>query len=109
MAAKASTEIMNISKLPLSDEEESRQFVSMRDRHAPAWNTIAVVIEFLFDEYPCSHEGCEDKDVSNILTEMVLNWVDTNNMKLVPYCPFVKTYLRRNTAWQRLLVKGVQV
>jgi len=27
----------------------------------------------------------------------------------VPYCPFVKTYLRQHTSWQRLLVKGVQI
>jgi hypothetical protein len=51
----------------------------------------------------------EGEGVSEALTEKVLAWVESRGMKLVPYCPFVKTYLRRHTAWQRLLVKGVQI
>jgi predicted GNAT family acetyltransferase len=38
-----------------------------------------------------------------------LTWADENRMKVVPYCPYVKSYLRKHTAWQRLLVKGVQI
>ena len=51
----------------------------------------------------------EGHDVAAVLTEKVLTWVESKNMKLVPYCPYVKTYLRRHTAWQKLLIKGMQL
>lgn len=108
MASKASTEVIDISKLPLMDEEESRQFVIVVDGHRARMEYDRGGDRIFLTNIHVPMQ-LEDKDVSNILTEMVLNWVAANNMKLVPYCPFVKTYLRRNTAWQRLLVKGVQV
>ena len=44
-----------------------------------------------------------------MLTEKVLTWAEDHRMKVVPYCQYVKTYLRRNAAWQRLLLKGVEI
>ena len=108
MASKTSTATLDISTLSLIDEEESRQFVIIVDGHRARmeYDRSSDRIFLTNIHVPMA---LEEKDISTVLTEMVLNWVEANNMKMVPYCPFVKTYLRRNTAWQRLLVKGVQV
>jgi hypothetical protein len=43
------------------------------------------------------------------MLEMVLERVESENLKLIPSDRRVKSYLRKHTAWQRLLLKGVQV
>jgi hypothetical protein len=43
------------------------------------------------------------------LLEKVLSHVEDKRWKLVPTHPAIKAYLRANTSWQRLLLKGVQL
>ena len=108
MAAKTTPDTLDPSTLTLIDEEESRQFVLVVDGHRARMeydrSSDRIFLTHLL--VPLAIEG---HGVADILTEKVLVWVESKGMKLVPYCPFVKTYLRRHTAWQRLLVKGVQI
>ncbi len=39
----------------------------------------------------------------------VLTEVENRGLELVPLCPTVATYLRRNPEWQKLLAKGFNV
>lgn len=43
------------------------------------------------------------------MLEKVLTHVEDKGWKLVPTHPAIKQYLRDNSAWQRLLLKGVQL
>lgn len=99
---------MDLSKLPLVDEEDSRQFVMVVGGHR-----VRMEYDRTPDRIFLTHllvpSAVDGDEVSAVLTEKVLAWVESRNMRLVPYCPYVKTYLRRHTAWQRLLVKGVQL
>jgi len=108
MSRKANARTTDLNELPLIDEEESRQFVLVVGGHR-----VRMEYDRTPDRIFLTHllvpPAVEGEGVSEALTEKVLAWVESRGMKLVPYCPFVKTYLRRHTAWQRLLVKGVQI
>lgn len=98
----------DLNALPLIDEPDARQFVlevgTYRARMEYERSTDRIFLTHV--EVPAAIEG---QGVAAVLTEKVLQWIEEHRLKLVPYCPYVKTYLRRYTAWQRLLLKGVQV
>ncbi len=108
MATKATTTAVDLSAIPLQDEEESRQFVLCIDGHR-----VRMEYDRSSDRIFLTHlivpPALEGQGVEVELTERVLNWAEGNRMKVVPYCQFVKDYLRKNTAWQRLLLKGVEI
>lgn len=108
MPSKSSTVPVDLHALPLLDEEESRQFVLVVSGHRARMEYDRTP-DRIFLTHLLVPPAIEGQDVAAVLTEKVLTWVESKNMKLVPYCPYVKTYLRRHTSWQRLLVKGVQI
>ncbi len=108
MATKNPPVTVDLNVLPLLDEEESRQFVMVVDGHR-ARMEYDRSSDRIFLTHLLVPPAIEGQNVAQVLTEKVLTWVEERNMKLVPYCPYVKAYLRRHTAWQRLLVKGVQI
>ncbi len=108
MATKETPTLVDLSTLQLIDEEESRQFVLVVDGHR-ARMEYDRSSDRIFLTHLLVPPAIEGHDVAAVLTEKVLAWVESRGMKLVPYCPYVKTYLRRHTAWQRLLLKGVQI
>jgi predicted GNAT family acetyltransferase len=106
MAKKTAT--IDLETLPLQDEVDSRQFVLRVGEHRARmeYDRTGDRIFLTHLEVPPAIEGL---GVAQVLTEKVLAWTEVNKLRLVPYCPYVKTYLRRHTAWQRLLLKGVQL
>lgn len=108
MPTKTITGQINLQKLALIDEEDSRQFVMVVDGHRARMEYDRTQ-DRIFLTHLLVPAAIEGHDVAAVLTEKVLNWVEARGMKVVPYCPYVKTFLRRHSAWQRLLVKGVQL
>lgn len=108
MATKTATSTQALQDLPLIDEEESRQFVMVVSGHR-ARMEYDRTSDRIFLTHLLVPPALEGQDVASVLTEKVFTWIESKGMKLVPYCPFVKTYLRRHAAWQKLLVKGVQI
>ncbi|MBX2972870.1 MAG: N-acetyltransferase [Flavobacteriales bacterium] len=108
MSRKATTRPVDFAKLPLIDEEDSRQFVMVVKGHRARMEYDRTP-DRIFLTHLMVPPAIEEQDVAAALTEKVLGWVESKGMKVVPYCPYVRTYLRRHTAWQRLLVKGVQI
>jgi hypothetical protein len=98
----------DVQALPLLHEPDDRQFVLQVGTHRARmeYERNADRMFLTHVEVPAAVEG---HGVAAVLTEKVLQWIEEQGLKLVPYCPYVKTYLRRHTAWQRLLLKGVQV
>ncbi len=99
---------IDVNDLPLVDEQDSRQFVLQVGtyRARMEYDRSGDRIFLTHAEVP---KPLENHGVAMALTEKVLAWTEANKLKLVPMCPCVKAFLRKNTAWQRLLVKGVQV
>ncbi len=99
---------IDVNELPLVNEQDSRQFVLQvgNYRARMEYDRSGDRIFLTHAEVP---KPLEERGVAAALTEKVLAWTEANKLKLVPMCPCVKSFLRKNTAWQRLLVKGVQV
>lgn len=108
MAANDTPVTMDFSNIELIDEEESRQFVLVVDGHRARMEYDRSGDRIFLTNLHVP-PALDEEQLSAALTEKSLVWAEENNMKVVPYCPYVKTYLRRNTAWQRLLVKGVEI
>jgi len=63
-------------------------------------------IIFAHTEVPVVLEG---KGIGTQLVEKSLEDVEKQNLKLVPLCPFVTAYIRKNPEWRRLVLAGINV
>lgn len=43
------------------------------------------------------------------LAEKIMSYLDENKIGLVPMCKFIRTFLKENPQWQRLLVTGINL
>jgi hypothetical protein len=109
MARKANTDsTIDLASLPLLDEPDSRQFVLRVGEHRARLeydrDGDRIFLGTLDVPKPVESLG-----VADVFMEKTLTWVEENRLKLIPTHPAIKAYLRKHTAWQRLLLKGVQV
>lgn len=94
--------------LELIDEPENRRFVVRINGHRAS-------VEYDRDEERIFLTGLNipralrSLDVGDALLERVLTHVEEQKWKLIPTNPAIKDYLRAHSAWQRLLLKGVQL
>ncbi|MEO8590583.1 MAG: GNAT family N-acetyltransferase [Flavobacteriales bacterium] len=109
MPEKETPAKIDLEALSLSDEMEARQFVLKIGEHRARMEYDRSSGDRIFLTRLEVPPALDVEEVSAVLTEKVLNWAEANKLKVVPYCAYVKTFLRRHTAWQRLLVKGVQL
>lgn len=57
-------------------------------------------------EVPKSLEG---QGIGSKLVVHALNYIKSENLKLVPLCPFVAAYLKRHPEWKEILAEGYSV
>lgn len=94
--------------IPLINNELSRQFELVID-HVKAkieYDLQKDRIFLLHTEVPQALAG---RGVGNAIVEKALQYIDANNLKLVPLCPFVAAFLKKHPDWKRLLAPGIQV
>jgi hypothetical protein len=109
MAKKAtSPKTLDIDVLQLTDEEEARQLVLRVGEHRVRmqYDRTGDRIFLTGLDVP---RGLLIEDMQKRMIEKVFNWVEANNLKIIPTNQVVKAYLRENKSWQRLLLKGVQI
>lgn len=108
MPRKDSTAPIDLIALNIIDEPDSRQFVlrvgEYRARLEYDRDGDRIFLGTLDVPRPV-----QDLGVADVFMEKTLTWVEANRLKLIPTHPVIKAYLRKHTAWQRLLLKGVQV
>lgn len=51
----------------------------------------------------------EGQGVGSHLVQGVLEYIDRNNLKIVPLCPFVSAYIQRHPDWNRVVSKTYNV
>jgi hypothetical protein len=54
-------------------------------------------------------KALEHLGVTDALLEKVFAYVEEKRWKLIPTHPAIKAYMHAHPAWQRLLLKGVQL
>ncbi len=108
MAKTTTPAAIDLNELILLDEKATRQFVlNVGDQRARIeYDHQGDRIFLTRTDVP---KQLADGDVHRVLTEKTLTHVEERKLKLVPLCPRVKDYLRQHPAWQRLLLKGVQL
>ncbi|MEJ2901225.1 GNAT family N-acetyltransferase [Pedobacter panaciterrae] len=52
-------------------------------------------------------EELKGRGTATAIVEKTLAYLEDNDYKLIPLCPFVVTYLKRHTEWNRILDEGV--
>jgi len=57
-------------------------------------------IYLIHTEVPVELEG---KGVASAIVEKAFNYIEENNLKLVPLCVYVASYLKRHPEWSRIL------
>lgn len=57
-------------------------------------------IYLIHTEVPVELEG---KGVAAAIVEKAFNYIEQNNLKLIPLCVYVASYLKRHPEWARIL------
>jgi uncharacterized protein len=109
MAKKAAPPtLFDPAELVLHDEPGNRQFVTRVDgiRASVEYDRDGERIFLTGLNVP---KALQPLGVGDALLEKVLTHVEEQNWKLIPTNSAIKDYLRTHSAWQRLLLKGVQL
>lgn len=94
--------------LPLTNNESLRQFELIVDGQKAKieYERQKDRMFLTHTEVPAALEG---HGVGAAMVEKTLHYLEENNLKLVPWCSFVKSYLQRHPEWKRLLAQGIQI
>lgn len=92
----------------LHNNEKNHQYEFHIDDYVPRIEYIRVKDEIYLThtEVPSALEG---KGVASGLILSVLKDIESQNLKLIPLCPFVATYLKRHPEWKRILKPNINV
>ena len=89
-------------ELPLIYNEPARKFELFVDGHKAFidYKQKGDVVYLIHTEVPKELEG---KGVAQALVEKTFKYLETHNLKMVPYCAYIKVFLKRHPEWERLL------
>jgi hypothetical protein len=48
-------------------------------------------------------EALQGRGIAGILVDKTLKHLEEGGYKMIPYCPYVQSYLKRHPEWQRLV------
>jgi len=57
-------------------------------------------------EVPPALQG---KGIASILVNHVFDYIRTNNMRMIPVCPYVKSYLKKHPEHMDLVASGIRI
>jgi hypothetical protein len=98
----------SLQPLPLHDHTDMRRFELEVDGHIAftEYERTGKRIFLVHTEVPKELEG---QGVGAALVEKEFQFIEAHGWKFIPYCPYVKTYLRRHPEWNRILDHGIRI
>ena len=97
-------------QVTLRNNESARQFEWKIDGKLAKieydFSTDGKRIFLMHTEVPPALQGT---GVASQLVQAVLDHIDEKGWKLVPYCPYVKSYIKKHPDYRRLLDKGISI
>jgi len=94
-------------KLELIKNGKDNQFEMVVDGHTAiiVYKEYPGKIALIHTEVPPVLEG---KGVATAIIKKALNFIEHNNLKLIPLCPVVVAYVKRHPEWNRIVDHGVK-
>ncbi|MBN2174179.1 MAG: N-acetyltransferase [Bacteroidales bacterium] len=90
----------------LTDNKELRQFETRIDG-LTAWIEYNIMDDRVFLTHAEVPEQFDDSGLGAALVQKALEEIGRNNLKVVPACAFVKSYIRQNSKYRKLLAPGI--
>ncbi len=92
----------DISAIPLVKNDKKKRFeLTIHDSTAFInFGGLGNQITLVHTEVPAELAG---KGVGKVLVEKTLNYIEKNNLKLLPFCPYVFAYIQKNPEWKRIV------
>ncbi len=99
---------LNNTPYPLIDNEAAKQYEFQLEGHVPKIEYIKAKdkIYLTHTEVPNELAG---KGIGTALVKQVLEDIKEKGLTLVPLCPFVALYIKRNPEWKALVLKGITI
>jgi len=94
---------MNLADTPVKDNARKNRF------ELDYGNKLAVVEYRKLDDETLAlthtevDPSLEGAGVGSHLVKGVLEYIDRNNLRIVPLCPFIAAYLKRHPDWNRIV------
>jgi len=90
------------NELPLINNEAIHNFELFVDGHRAFidYKQKGDNYYLIHTEVPVELEG---KGVAPALVTKVFDYLEANNFKIVPYCAYIKVYLKRHPEWERIV------
>ena len=48
-------------------------------------------------------EELQGKGIAGILVDKTLNYIENGGFKMMPFCPYIQSYLKRHPEWEKLV------
>ena len=89
--------------IPLINNQAIHNFELLVDDHRAFidYQQRGDKVFLLHTEVPVELEG---KGVASTLVEKVFKQLEADGLKIVPYCSYIKMFIKRHPEWERLLV-----
>jgi len=92
----------DIQNIPLQDNKERHAFEMRIGEYTAfiAYDLYPGAVALTHTEVP---EALEGKGVGSALVAKTLQRIESEHKKVIPLCPFVKSYIRRHPEWERIV------
>ncbi|MFD2570411.1 GNAT family N-acetyltransferase [Spirosoma soli] len=95
--------MMNLADTTITDNHHKHRFELKTDDKLSIVEYQNVDDETLALTHTEVDPSLEGQGVGSHLVKGVLEYVERNNLKIVPLCPFVSVYLKRHPDWNRVV------
>ena len=95
---------MNYKKIPLEKNDQKKRFEMHINGHKAFINfkELKDHIALIHTEVDPELSG---KGAASALVEKTLKFIEESNRLVLPFCPFVLSYVKNNPEWKRLVSK----
>jgi predicted GNAT family acetyltransferase len=89
--------------LPLTNDTHAHNFEMIVDGHRAFidYQLKHDKVFLIHTEVPVELEG---HGVAATMVDRTLRYIEEHGWKIVPYCTYIKSYLKKHPEWERLLV-----
>lgn len=99
---------MEYSELSVINNEAKNRFELKVDQHLAVceYKLVKDRIIFTHTEVPPALEG---KGIGSLLAKTALEYAVSNNLKIMPLCPYIAGYIKRHPAYIPYVMEGFRV